>query len=167
MCIRKLDNKGFTLVELLAVIAILAIITAVSVPSILSISGNAKQDIFDESADTMATYFASQYQLAMIGEADEFFTELCGTDGALCEGKRVALTGRAILAAGGEDANYNVGTISDGNMNLSLASAYTSASSVKILSNGGVCVILHASSDGQFAKVSTKVAKSKSCGLDN
>lgn len=45
------NNKGFTLVELLAVIVILALITTIAVPAALSISGKIKDNLYCEKID--------------------------------------------------------------------------------------------------------------------
>lgn len=43
---KKLNNKGFTLVELLAVIVVLAIIMIIAIPSVLKSMNNAKKGAF-------------------------------------------------------------------------------------------------------------------------
>lgn len=49
------SNKGFTLVELLAVVVVLAIIIAIAVPSTLSISTRLKKNMFCSKIDLMET----------------------------------------------------------------------------------------------------------------
>ena len=46
-------NKGFTLVELLAVIVITAIIITVAVPSVLTFSENQKKNLYCSKVDTI------------------------------------------------------------------------------------------------------------------
>ena len=43
---KKLNKKGFTLVELLAVIAILAILMVIAIPGVLTLFNNAKDNAF-------------------------------------------------------------------------------------------------------------------------
>lgn len=59
-----INNKGFTLVELLASIAILAIISLIAVPSILSISDKNKKEVYVNDAKrfvSIAKYEANKH----------------------------------------------------------------------------------------------------------
>ena len=47
----KMNNKGFTLVELLGVVVLLAVITTIAVPSIMSISHNIKEKMLETKLD--------------------------------------------------------------------------------------------------------------------
>ncbi len=49
------DNKGFTLVELLAVIVVLAIIISIAVPSTMSISKRIRKNMFCSKIDFIET----------------------------------------------------------------------------------------------------------------
>lgn len=48
-----MNNKGFTLVELLATIVLLAVITTIAVPSIMGISNNVKKNMLETKKDLM------------------------------------------------------------------------------------------------------------------
>lgn len=50
---KKLNKKGFTLVELLAVIVILAIVLIIAVPGVLTIIDNSRKDALISSAKTL------------------------------------------------------------------------------------------------------------------
>ena len=50
-----MKNKGFTLVELLAVIVILAIIMVIAIPSVTNSSGAAKEKTFQTKVITLET----------------------------------------------------------------------------------------------------------------
>ena len=67
---KKLNRKGFTLVELLAVIVILAIVVGIALTTVLPTLKKSRQNAFDLTANTAADYLEKQYQLSMIGEAD-------------------------------------------------------------------------------------------------
>lgn len=47
----KLNNKGFTLVELLGVIVLLAIVMTIAVPSIMTVSKNIKKNMLETKID--------------------------------------------------------------------------------------------------------------------
>lgn len=48
-------NKGFTLVELMAVLVVLALLITVAVPSVISISKNIKTEMFCDKVDMILT----------------------------------------------------------------------------------------------------------------
>lgn len=67
---KKLNRKGFTLVELLAIIIILAVVVGITIPTILTTTANAKKKAFDTAAATAADWFDRQYQSYLIGNKE-------------------------------------------------------------------------------------------------
>ena len=64
---KKLNKKGFTLVELLAVIVILAIIMVITIPTVLGSMGTAKASAFESAVATIEEYAEKQYQICAAG----------------------------------------------------------------------------------------------------
>lgn len=152
---KKLNNKGFTLIELLAVIVILAIIMVVTIPTVLNSMGNARQNTFNTSANTVADWVEKEYSLAQIQNADNAFVDVCGTNGSECaknsateilnlsDTTKKANGQKLLKAAGVKDTNYSSVTIK--------------------ITDGRACVTLTASTSGDFAQVANKTAPSTGC----
>ncbi len=69
MLITRLNNKGFTLMELLAVIVVLGIIAAIAIPSVLKVIGEMRDRAFIANAWNMK-------------EAADFYIKEATTSGA-------------------------------------------------------------------------------------
>ena len=83
---KKLNSKGFTLVELLAVIIILAIVVGISIPAVLTTTNGAKVKAGKTAATEAANWVDRQYQVLVTGldtagvaTIDSNFTDACGT----------------------------------------------------------------------------------------
>lgn len=64
----RLNRKGFTLVELLAVIVILAIVVGITLVTVLPTLKKSRQEAFELTANTVADYLEKQYQVQLIGD---------------------------------------------------------------------------------------------------
>ena len=81
---KKLNRKGFTLVELLAVIIILAIVVGISIPAITNVINDAKNNSLGVAADAAEKYIGDQYSLMAVDASmtDAAFKKLVTTYGA-------------------------------------------------------------------------------------
>ena len=65
---KRLNRKGFTLVELLAVIVILAIVVGITLVTVLPTLQKSRQSAFELTPNTAADFLEKQYQSELIGE---------------------------------------------------------------------------------------------------
>ncbi len=88
---KRLNKKGFTLVELLAVIIILAIVVGITIPAVLTTTNKAKEKAASTATEVAADWFDRQYQVVATGlngtgiaAADPAFLAVCndGTQGS-------------------------------------------------------------------------------------
>ena len=63
----KMNKKGFTLVELLAVIAILAILVIIALPNVLELYRNARKNAFLDEVQSVYTAAVNKYMLSQYG----------------------------------------------------------------------------------------------------
>ena len=167
---KKLNNKGFTLVELLAVIIILAIVVGISIPAVLTTTSKAKTNAFQTAANSVATWFDNQYQVAKTGIStsglatiDENFTEFCKSDGSRCANS-AEITKAMAQAVGEAPVEDAAGSISS-----SSSTAFKKITDERLIAATGVttqnvqaiyvridsttgrsCVILEAKSKGDY-----------------
>lgn len=71
---KKMNKKGFTLVELLTVIAILAIILLIAAPTILNVLEKAKKNTFKSQVLMYVESLKTQLALSSMGTADMTIT---------------------------------------------------------------------------------------------
>lgn len=63
---KKLNNKGFTLVELLAVVVILAVVMGIAVTSVITAMNNSRKGALLDSAKAVANAFKTKYSESMV-----------------------------------------------------------------------------------------------------
>lgn len=131
---KKLNRKGFTLVELLAVIIILAIVVGITIPAVLNTISGAKQKAFTTAAETAADWIERQYQLYTIDPSDPGLnTTLSGKFSSTSFTISVSESEAAVIEAAG------------------LKTTNVSGIKVKINAAGRVCALLTAASGGDYA----------------
>ena len=133
----KLNKKGFTLVELLAVIIILAIVIGITIPAVLRTINSSRKSGGQDAAEIVANWIDDQYTLANVDftSVDDAFKTLCGdASGSGCRngGRDTGST---------ETAAYN---------SIGLKAADVSNVNIKIDSNGKSCVVLSVTTDGNY-----------------
>ena len=101
------DNKGFTLVELLAVIAILAILVIIALPNVLKMFNDAKKNSFLTEAKTVYSEAGKKY-------ISDNITSPGNNEHIYCKSKTDSLNP---LSLSGRGINYYIKTDSNGNVN--------------------------------------------------
>ena len=116
--LKKLDNKGFTLVELIIVIAIIAVLAAVLAPQYIKYLENSRVST-DENA-AMELKHAAEIALA----DEKVYTALDGTNGCT-----ITCTSAGVITATGDDKIVDKihETIKDGDIKLK-SNTYKSSS---------------------------------------
>ncbi len=136
---RKLNRKGFTLVELLAVIIILAIVVGITIPAVLTTTSKAREKAFQTSVDSFANWLGRQYEAYNIGDdtiakVDQAFKDYCTDSNGI---KDKCTVNDALLTAGGlKPGNYSKELIKNGNLIE--------------FSDGKFCVRLYGNKKGDF-----------------
>ena len=101
------NNKGFTLVELLAVIAILAILVIIALPNVLKMFNDAKKNSFLTEAKTVYSEAGKKY-------ISDSITSPGNNEYVYCKSKTDSLN---LLSLSGREINYYIKTDSNGNVN--------------------------------------------------
>ncbi len=102
-----MKNKGFTLVELLAVIAILAILVIIALPNVLKMFNDAKKNSFLTEAKTVYSEASKKY-------ISDSITSSGNSEHIYCRSKTDKINE---LSLSGRGINYYIKTDSNGNVN--------------------------------------------------
>lgn len=120
---RKMNKKGFTLIELIVVIAILAVIAAIAIPIFTGMLGNAKQKAADADAKTIATQAqvyltdaelkgAAESTFLDSGKATMLATVVSNDIVAKCTGLTAGSTVTITVKAASGDGAYQLSSVS-------------------------------------------------------
>ena len=142
---KKLNRKGFTLVELLAVIIILAIVVGITIPAVLTTIRGTRDKAFQSSVDEVADWLDRQAQSFLVGDSevsqtDSNFVDNC-TDGSTSINDNCSLDATMLAAAGVKPGNYASGG----------TATYNSGT-------GRYCVSLTGTQDGDYQSTDTKTS---------
>lgn len=101
--LKKMNNKGFSLIELIIVIAIMAVLVAVIAPNLTSYIGNSKKKTDNSNADSIEGIINAQLQNY---GSDDDITAIANTDDAMIVYETVQELLQAGATAGDPDDPY-------------------------------------------------------------
>ena len=133
----KLNKKGFTLVELLAVIIILAIVIGITIPAVLKTINSSRKSGGQDAAEIVANWIDDQYTLANVdvNSVDAAFKTACGD-----------ASGTTCRATAGKTGINDAGFFSS----VGLKSSDVTTVDIKINSAGKSCVTLNVNNSGSY-----------------
>ena len=155
---KKLNRKGFTLVELLAVIIILAIVVGLSIPAITSIINGSKNNALDTKVKAAVKYLGQQYDVYNIDtttSAPSFQTYMTTKQG---KDQELTPTDPLFTAIGFEEKNVSKVKVCV----TSTGSVYVEVLAIPTTSE--YYTTEHWESDGSAAKTGAKNRVGTACG---
>lgn len=140
---KRLNRKGFTLVELLAVIVILAIVVGITLVTVLPTLKKSRQEAFELTAQTAADYLEKQYQLYVIGETATIPTGLQTAFSSL-NFTTTDASGAVVPSANSQPKSFDTTLISNAGLK---PENYVAGTWYIVQSSGRVCVTLTSSTN--------------------
>lgn len=120
---KRLNRKGFTLVELLAVIVILAIVVGITLVTLLPTINKSRQEGFDIAVDAIQKYIQDQVDMEAVGGLST--TGAVYNQAVAQATSGTEATGNVLKAAGDYDANISAiqWTVTKGRVTITCATA--------------------------------------------
>lgn len=156
----KMNRKGFTLVELLAVIIILAIVVGITIPAVLTTTNKTKEKAFKTLAESTAQWFDRQYEIYRTDvsaleaiKVDETFLETCLNDENYC------LVEKSESGETMEDLAYSGPEFTPGDKIFDVLGFNDNINDLFVAineANGKSCVVLYANPDGDYYTTNDK-----------
>ena len=106
---KRLNRKGFTLVELLAVIVILAIVVGITLVTVLPTLKKTRQEAFELTANTVAEFLEKQYQAQLVGDLSGVTVSVTVPTGTTSADAK-SISDTDLKAAGVKPDNYRAAT---------------------------------------------------------
>lgn len=120
---KKLNRKGFTLVELLAVIVILAIVVGITLVTLLPTIEKSRKEGFDIAVEAVQKYIQDQVDMELIGGLSTTGVAYNSAVAQATSGDKT--TGDVLKAAGDYDTNIEElkWTVTNGRVSITCATA--------------------------------------------
>ena len=113
---KRLNRKGFTLVELLAVIVILAIVVGIALTTVLPTLKQSRNNAFQLTANTAGDYLEKQYQMELVGDISGTTYDTNLFSAGIPKSSPSPINEAQLKAAGLKPDNYVIGDTASDNV---------------------------------------------------